>query len=263
MNIRSATQSFFKILGILIFFLLISFPKLNAQQLPSIQTDRPDQTECPYIVPTKHIQLELGFNYESISTRDKNWILPTALWKYGVNDHFELRLITEMNNKEIRGKGNSGLGFLPAEVGFKVKLIEEKGIIPKISFISHLAIPKLSSKEYSTTYYAPNFRFTILHTLSKDIILSYNLGTEWDGENPEPIFIYTLSPAYSLNDKLSAYVELYGFAPQQRRADHRADGGFVYLIKDNIQLDISGGCRVTDNAPEYYGALGLSLRWPR
>jgi hypothetical protein len=236
---------------------------MNAQQLPTIQTDRPDQTECPYIVPAKHIQLEIGFNYESISTTDKNWILPTALWKYGVNDHFELRLITEMNNNETRGKGYRGVGLLPTEVGFKVKLVEEKGIIPKISFISHLAIPKLSSKQYSTTYYAPNFRFTMLHTLSEDITLSYNIGAEWDGENPQPVFIYTLAPAYSFTDKLGAYIELYGFAPQIDRADHRTDGGVTYLIRNNIQIDVSAGCRVTENAPEYYGALGLSVRWPR
>jgi hypothetical protein len=244
-------------------FLLLSSVKVNAQQLPSIQTDRPDQTECPYIVPTKHFQLELGFNYESINTTNKNWILPTALWKYGVNDHFELRLITEMNNNEIQGKGYSGPGLLPAEIGFKVKLIEEKGIIPKISFISHLAIPNFSSMQFRTTYYAPNFRFTILHTLTEDITLSYNIGAEWDGENPQPVFIYTLAPAYSFNDRLGAYIELYGFAPQTEDANHRADGGITYLIKKNIQLDISGGCRVTDNAPEYYGALGLSMRWPR
>ncbi|MFN9710501.1 MAG: transporter [Bacteroidota bacterium] len=243
--------------------LILASLKSIAQQLPSIQTDRPDQTECPYIVPAKHVQVELGFNYESINKTEKNWILPTALWKYGINENFELRLITEINKNEITGKANSQPGLLPTEIGFKVKLIEENGIIPKISFISHLAIPKLSSKDFRTTYYAPNFRFTMLHSLSDDIVLSYNLGAEWNGESPEPIFIYTLSPAYSFNDKLSAYIELYGFAPQQQRADHRADGGIVYLLKDNIQLDISGGCRVSENAPEYYGALGLSVRWPR
>ena len=29
----------------------------------SIQLDRPDQTECPFIVPAKYIQLENGFNF--------------------------------------------------------------------------------------------------------------------------------------------------------------------------------------------------------
>ena len=103
----------------------------------------------------------------------------------------------------------------------------------------------------------------MLHTLSDRLTLSYNLGAEWDGENPEPIFIYTLAPAYSFTDKIGAYIEIYGFAPQQQRADHRADGGIFYLVKNHIQLDVSGGFRITNNAPEYYGALGFSIRLPR
>lgn len=237
--------------------------KIKGQSLSAIQTDRPDQTECPYIVPAKHFQLEIGFNYESISEKDKNWVLPAALWKYGINEYLELRLITEMNRRETIGKEGNQLGLLPTEIGIKVKLIEETGAIPKISLISHLSIPNFSSKEYSHTYYAPNFRFTMLHNLSDKITLSYNLGAEWDGENPEPIYIYTLAPAYSFTDRLGAYIEIYGFAPHQQRADHRADGGITYLIKNNIQLDISGGFRITENAPEYYGALGFSIRLPR
>jgi hypothetical protein len=242
----------------LYFFL---FCESHAQTLSSIETDRPDQTECPYIVPAGHFQLEAGFNYESVDTKEKKWILPTALWKYGINQQFELRLITEINNNRTEGKSSTGL--LPTEIGFKVRLMEEKGIQPLTSFISHISIPNASTQKFSTSYFAPNFRFTMLHTLSDRLTLSYNLGAEWDGENPEPIFIYTLAPAYSFTDRLGAYIELYGFAPQQQRADHRADGGIFYLVKNNIQLDVSGGFRITENAPEYYGALGFSIRLPR
>jgi len=237
------------------------FVTVKAQSLPSIETDRPDQTECPYIVPAGHFQLETGFNFEAINSKEKKWILPTALWKYGINQQFELRLITEINNN--RTNGQSSFGLLPAEIGFKVRLMEENGILPLTSFISHISIPNASSPKFSTRYFAPNFRFTMLHTLSERLTLSYNLGAEWDGENPEPIFIYTLAPAYSFTDRLGAYIEIYGFLPHQHKADHRTDGGIFYLIKNNIQLDISGGMRITENAPEYYGALGFSIRLPR
>ena len=42
---------------------------LFAQTLPSIQLDRPDQTECPFITPKKYIQIENGFTIEN---RTKN-----------------------------------------------------------------------------------------------------------------------------------------------------------------------------------------------
>ena len=41
----------------------LSFYNINfAQDLPSIQTDRPDQTECPFITPRHYFQLENGFS---------------------------------------------------------------------------------------------------------------------------------------------------------------------------------------------------------
>lgn len=55
---------------------------LSAQEIPPIQTDRPDQTETPNLVPAKHFQLESGFNYEKVDNAENNYLYPTILWKY-------------------------------------------------------------------------------------------------------------------------------------------------------------------------------------
>ncbi len=112
-------------------------------------------------------------------------------------------------------------GINPIKIGFKTRLFEEKGIIPLTSFIAHLVIPASGTKEFQTNYFAPSFRFTMQHTLTDKISLGYNLGAEWDGETPEPTFIYTLKTGFSLTEKIGAYVELYGFAPQKDKADCR------------------------------------------
>jgi hypothetical protein len=98
------------------------------------------------------------------------------------------------------------------------------------------------------------------HTLSNKFTLAYNLGAEWDGETPEPTFIYTLTSGMSITEKLGAYIELYGFAPQNQSADHRADGGFTYLITNDVMVDISGGFGITKESPKNYFALGFSYR---
>ncbi len=100
------------------------------------------------------------------------------------------------------------------------------------------------------------------HTLSKNVSLGYNLGAEWDGDTPEPAFIYTLTTSFALSAKWGSYIELYGFAPQQSRADHRYDGGITYLLKNNILIDVSGGAGISSNAPSWYGSLGFSVRLP-
>jgi hypothetical protein len=246
-------------IGLLVF--LGASNNLFAQKgLPPIQLDRPDQTECPYIVPKNHFQFESGFNFEKVNKDEENFLYPTLLTKYGVNDKFELRLITEVRtNKVLNNKLN---GLNPIKIGFKTKLAEERGLIPLTSFIAHLSLPFLSTKGFRSTYYAPSFRFVMQHTLTEKMSLSYNIGAEWDGESAEPTFIYTLTSGYSISERVGAYIELYGFVPQKDKSEHRTDGGFTFLVKRNIMLDISGGCGLTENAPNYYASLGFSIRLP-
>lgn len=241
-------------------FFLGTTNNVFGQILMSIQTDRPDQTECPFIVPKNHFQIESGINFEKVNHTENNIFYPTVLWKYGVNENFELRLISELTkNKNI---GNITTGINPVKVGFKAKLIEEKGLMPKTSFIGHFAIPFLSSPKLRTNYFAPSFRFTMQHTLTDKISLGYNLGAELYGEKAEPTFIYTITSGISFTQKVGTYIELYGFAPQREKPEHRFDGGITYLLKPNIMFDISSGFGLTINAPKYYTSLGFSIRLP-
>lgn len=246
-----------------IFFIVIYFGfsplKIFGQNLPPIQLDRPDQTECPFITPEKYIQIENGFTIENNDINQKSFIYPTTLWKYGVNQKFELRLITELASEKINGKTNTGIQ--PITIGFKTSLFEEKGIIPKTSFIGHITTDKIGTKAFHTKYIAPSFRFTMQHTLSKKVSLAYNLGAEWNGEDAEQIYIYTLTTGVSLTDKLGCYTELYGFIPGYNKADHRFDGGFTYLINNNFIIDLSGGIGLTKNAQNNYVSFGLSYRF--
>lgn len=230
----------------------------NAQQAEPIEADRPDQTETPAIVPKGMFQLEAGFSYERNNPSEATSSLPSALWKYGVNDHFELRLITEFTLDDRNGSRNSG--FIPVLIGCKIKISEEKGFWPKTSFIGHISLPNLATTQYKTDFYAPQFRFTMQHTLSEKWSLGYNLGSEWDGFTAEPAFIYTLTTGYTLTEKLNCYAEVFGFAPQEDQAEHNFDGGFTYLISNNFMVDLSSGVGITHNAPDYYVAAGFSFR---
>jgi hypothetical protein len=233
---------------------------LFGQDLPSIQTDRPDQTETPFIVPKRHFQIENGFNFEKASGRETIYLYPGTLWKYGVNDIFELRLITELITTNVNGVSASGL--TPVRIGFKTNFIKGKGIIPMTSFIGHISIPALSTKEFRTAYYAPGFLFTMQNTLTDKIHTGYNLGAKWDGESPEPIFLYSWSTGFEITPKIEPFVEIYGFIPQGGHAEHSSRFGFSYHLKSNILLDLANGFGLNENATEYYLSIGISLRLP-
>ncbi|WP_333599098.1 transporter [Flavobacterium sp.] len=241
------------------FYFLLLFSGISfAQKQEPIEADRPDQTETPAIVPKGMFQVETGFTFQKNERHSQTLNLPSTLWKYGVNENLELRLITEFVSEKINAEKLSG--FTPVLLGFKVSLCEEKGIFPKTSFIGHLSLPNAASSNYKTDYMAPEFRFTMQHSLSEKLSLGYNLGCEWDGFTPAPTYIYTLTTGYSITENLGSYVELFGFAPQDDSANHNLDGGVTYLITDNFMVDLSSGVGLTDNAPDHYFALGFSFR---
>ncbi len=239
--------------------LALLFTSLSyGQEKEPIATDRPDQTETPAIVPKGMFQMENGFSYEKNNSHEDGFVLPSSLLKYGLNDNFELRLILEYSTSKLDGQTISGLN--PVLVGMKVKICDEKGIIPKTSLIGHVLLPNLASNDLKADHVASTFRFTMQHSLTDKISLGYNLGAEWDGITPDATFIYTLTTGFALSEKSGAYVELYGFAPEQDIAYHSFDGGFTYLLSNNFMLDVSGGFGLTEEAPDYFGALGFSFR---
>lgn len=244
----------------ILFFALFLYSTIFAQEkeIEPIQTDRPDQTETPSLTPKGMLQVETGFSFQKNDVNSKTNLLPSTLWKYGFNENFELRLITEFASEKFNVETITG--FNPILVGCKIKIAEENGVFPKTSFIGHVSLPNVASTAFITDYFAPEFRFVMQHTLSEKFSLSYNLGAEWDGFTPEPTFIYTVATGYSITEKLGSYIELFGFAPQNNEANHNFDGGITYLISTNFMLDLSSGFGISENAPDNYFALGFSFR---
>jgi len=125
-----------------------------AQEEGRMETDRPDQTESPYLTKKKYIQAEVGFNYEKNGDLH-SLVHPTVLWKYGACKRFEFRLITELVSVEtpllIPAGNEIETGLLPIKIGGKIFLWEEKGLLPKTSFIFHIAPSNIGSKKFYTS----------------------------------------------------------------------------------------------------------------
>ncbi|HTD92577.1 MAG TPA: transporter [Chitinophagaceae bacterium] len=243
--------------------LLCSLQTLQAQQEGKMETDRPDQTESPYITKLKYLQGEIGFNIEKANGLT-TLVHPTALWKYGLSKRFELRLITQVISVKtplIIPAGNTiNTGLLPVQLGGKLALFEEKGLLPKTSLLFHVAPAKLASKKFQAQKWAPNFRFSMQNSLSKNISLGYNLGAEWDGESDTPFWIYTLATGFNLGNKWYTYTEVFGSVRNKEHAEHNADIGFAYSINDDLRADISSGLSLMEKN-NWYVAVGVSFRF--
>jgi hypothetical protein len=241
---------------------------LHAQDTGRMETDRPDQTESPYITKKGWFQAEAGFNLENDRSGFKTLVHPTVLSKYGVCRWFEFRLITEFVSEErpseyFADETVFDRGLKPIQVGGKLRLFEEKGWLPKTSLIFHTSIPKAASKKFQETKWAPDFRFTFQHTLSQTVSLGYNLGAEWDGEEEGATWIYTLAPGFNIGKNWYAYIEAFGYLNADNHPQHAVDGGVAYYISDNAKIDLSAGAGITPNTNlKNYVALGFSFRLP-
>ncbi|HEY5744862.1 MAG TPA: transporter [Chryseolinea sp.] len=246
-------------------FLGVTILSFGQTEKPDLVTDRPDQTEAPVLVPKGGLQVETGFQYEKDrqdGLEQTNFTYNTTLIKYGVNDHFELRFITEYlgeRSKIAENQISRTQGISPLALGVKIKLAEEKGFWPQAAFIGHINL-RTGSKDFNPNYTAADFRFTFAHTLSEKFSLSYNLGAEWNGETPDAAFLYTLSLGYAATNRLGMFVESYSFFPEKDKADNRFDCGVTYKFTPVLQWDISGGVGLSRSAPDYFLSTGLSFR---
>ncbi len=262
-------------------FLLCMFLKasLFAQQSEpgAIETDRPDQTETPSLVPQGNFQAEIGFvsEYDETDTILSNetvafrtFLYPTALLKYGVLPWLELRFIAEFGEKRAF-KNDKQLdsiqrGFQPIAVGAKIALLEESGWRPKTSLIAHIVLPETGAEEFQIEKPEVNFRFTMQHSLPYDLSLSYNLGGEISTEpGIAPVWLYTLSLGIQIDEQWGLFGESYGFYSDNERAQNLLDAGITYKLFKNLQFDLSAGLGVSDPAPDSFVSAGVSFRLPR
>jgi hypothetical protein len=243
---------------ILLFFILLSCTQIILSQ--KIETDRPDQTEASSLVFKKSLQVETGAFFESFGAIDAT-TYNTTLIRYGLLDNLELRL--GIDNSEIKLNSNTiASGFSPLLVGVKIKVTEEKGILPEIAFIGHINFHSFASSDFKTKRTGTDFRFSLSHTLSEKSSLGYNIGMAWDGDVTTAIYVYTIAYGYSFTDKIGGYVEIYGDAYEDDSFNHLWDMGLTYLINENVQLDISGGTGITQNVQDLFLSAGISIRIP-
>ncbi len=237
---------------------------------PYLITDRPDQTESSSTVTKNTLQIETGFifeNYKNDQVEFENLGLGTTLLRYGVWDNFELRLGSYYQQSKAKSDyfntdtTQSGMG--PILAGFKVYVVEEKGIRPEIAILADLTLNSVGKLSYRPSYTYSTIKVSASHTLSNFFSLGYNLGIASDGENPNSFFVYSLVVGMSLAERLGGFAEIYGTSPEGGYPNTRIDGGLTYLIRNNLQVDVSGGMGLGSDVDLYFVSCGITWRIPR
>ena len=205
------------------YIILIIFSLSFTNNFAQISTDRPDQTEGTHVLKNGDFQIESGWTFNSDGGSLNN------LLRIGTFKGIELRFSTNLISVH-----EDMTGLFPSldnlEFGAKFKILDKKETLTKISFLSHLSV----STEYSDNSGGLLNRILVSHELSESFELAYNLGYSKYFEQDNGLLVYSLVVAKSFGN-LGAFVEIFGDSYSNW------DLGITYLIKDNLQADISYG----------------------
>lgn len=261
------------ILGFLIGCTLLS-SLCFAAEIPEFITDRPDQTESSTTVPYESVQIEIGWTHSERYDDDiETDVLPETLLRYGIVKNLELRFIYDGyfwdNAVSTRSGAREEEGSGDLAVGLKLKLWNEEGWVPEAALLSHVNMPA-GKGLFSSERFDPDYRLAFTHTLSDRISFAYNLGQVWSSEedaagniDTRSEFQYTATLGIDLSNRIGCFAEFFGDIPtvDSNGPANSFDGGFTFLIADDVQFDVSSGVGLSDNADDWFLGAGFSIRF--
>ena len=232
-------------------------------------TDRPDFTEASSTVGQGVAQIELGYTYahdDDGTTTTKTHVYPETLLRYGMlRNWLELRVgWTYLNQSEgaIDTSGGSDL-----YLGFKLGLTPQDGPCPEMALIPQMFVPT-GDRDVTADEVLPGlnwiYGWEINDFFSTAGSTQFNRVTDDATAEAFTMWAQSWTVAYSLTDRLGGYTEYFGLYPHSAdtaRPENYFNGGFTYLINNDVQWDIRGGVGLDDNADDYFAGSGLSIRF--
>lgn len=281
------TQSFCRQIALAVagpLVLLLGAPPVEAADgPPELVTDRPDRTESAATVPREFVQIETGGLYSSETGADGELEVlegPGTLLRVGLSEALELRLgwdgfVQEDFDARGRQAGRSVDGAADGSVGAKLRLWDETARRPQVALLADVSVP-VGETGLSSERYDPTLLLALARTLSDRLSVGVNLGaaretgeTATGRRDTRSDFVYSAALGVGVNEDVGVFVEVFGAEPLESGPDGvrgsavSVDAGFTWLLRPDLQLDLSVGGGLTDEAPDRFVGAGVSWRWPR
>lgn len=254
-----------------IILLILTCVSVNqAQEIPVLITDRPDQTKSPNVVPIDFVQIETGFVYQkqkyterTTTYENDNLIFARTLCRYGVNSFAELRFGGEYFYGQSFSNGlKSDLqGMQNLLFGAKFQLRKNQKMFSNIGIILQTILP-FGNETLRPANFSPVLLLCFDQQINEDFLFGCNLGTESVDNSGNYSAIYSGSLGYSTTKKLGLFFEIYGNAINGSEPSNNFDCGVTYQFRQNVQVDFSLGTTLKGGITDLFGGFGISVRLP-
>jgi hypothetical protein len=250
-----------------------------------INTDRPTFTPANTVVPRGRLQVESGWTYNALwtsRTHDNVFDFPELAVRYGLADRVEFRMFwngqTDAQDQGPRRRSRRLIeGPGDTEVGFKWQLFpgdEQRKWIPTTALITSIIAPTGGSSPYSSETVEPYINLIYGWSLTKKLTLAGSTGYLGIREQGVPNSIarsdnfqrwhQSIVAFYTAGDRTTLFYEWYGLmytnAPDNRPL-YFMDGGILYRLTPNIQVDIRAGFGLTGRPDDFFTGTGFSIRF--
>ena len=206
----------------------------------TIATDSPSAlTENSTSLYKNGLQLESGFLIQLDSGETQPISAPNLLLRYGLTEKTELRLMNDV----LVDEKNVELGVWT--IGAKIQLYKSDKV--NLSVLPSIQIPSVYDDIGSLSEQPINAKVIGNYVVSKANSVGYTIGYTFNNNQ----IGYSLFLGHNFSDKISTFIELYGFNDQLN-----IDAGLAYLIQDKLQFDAYFGTGL--NNKMVFASVGLS-----
>ncbi len=241
---------------ILAFIILIIVLPLAVGAQHTIVTDRPGQNDSPVSVPKGIFQVETG-SLIRIDEGQRNWTLNGTLFKFGVMDDLEIRILPSLIHIKSRPLGEvNTLGIGDLQFGVKYHFLSSGKT--DLGYLGHVIVPS-GTREVSSGSFGMNHHIAVTHQFANWLSATVNTGFEYFAEDTWN-GLFALSFGFAITDRIGFFTEVYGSWLGFERTDLYYDHGLTWVLSPNLQLDFSTGTGITGKS-NYYSA-GVSWYAP-